>query len=92
MKEQRIGVATFLPLDSIQVKRRDERLAQIGKLVQDLFQYSPNIKKAVDYAVGNVLYFDTYEEAKQVCFVEHPNKYKGFNFFFASNKIYSCYQ
>lgn len=44
LKEQRVGVATFLPLDSLKIKKLNEKLRMLSgtaKLVFDVIQYAP---------------------------------------------------
>jgi structural maintenance of chromosome 1 len=85
MKEQRVGVATFIPLDKIKVKPLPEKLRMLGgtaKPVLDLIQYDPSLQKAVLYAVGHCLCCETLEEAKKLAF-SGRERYKGHNFSFA---------
>eukprot|EP01116_Phalansterium_solitarium_P016500 TRINITY_DN3844_c0_g1_i1.p1 TRINITY_DN3844_c0_g1~~TRINITY_DN3844_c0_g1_i1.p1 ORF type:complete len:1226 (+),score=616.02 TRINITY_DN3844_c0_g1_i1:155-3832(+) len=71
LREQRVGLATFLPLDSIQVKPVNERLRTLGgtaRLVLDVISYEPGIEKAVQYAVGQCVVCDTVDEARRLVF------------------------
>lgn len=45
MREQRAGIATFLPLDTLRVKPIDERLRTEHKLVIDVLRYDAAIEK-----------------------------------------------
>jgi structural maintenance of chromosome 1 len=76
LREQRVGTATFLPLDSLQVPSRESseriraRVAQDGRfrLAADVITSDENIKKAVLYAVGNAVVCDDLDSARQLCF------------------------
>jgi structural maintenance of chromosome 1 len=76
LREQRVGTATFLPLDSIVVPSREssERIratmAQDGRfrLAADVITCDDNMKKAVLYAVGNTVVCDDLDSARQLCF------------------------
>jgi len=75
LREQRRGVATFLPLNGIKVKTIDERLKNElanrttgAKLIIDVLKYDPSILKAVLYSVGNTIVCETMKEAKSLCF------------------------
>ena len=71
MREQRIGTATFIPLDTIKVPSINEQLRQIDpsvKLVIDVMKFDSNFKRAVHYACGNTIVCETIEEAKDLAF------------------------
>jgi structural maintenance of chromosome 1 len=76
LREQRVGTATFLPLDSIFVPSREssERIratvAQDGRfrLAADVITCDDNMKKAILYAVGNTVVCDDLDSARQLCF------------------------
>jgi structural maintenance of chromosome 1 len=76
LREQRVGTATFLPLDSLQVPSPEstERLrAHISndtryRLAVDVISCEDNIKRAVLYAVGNTVVSDTLDAARELCF------------------------
>jgi structural maintenance of chromosome 1 len=76
LREQRVGVATFLPLDNLKVPSPEsmERLrAQISsdsrfRLAVDVISSDSSMKKAVQYAVGNTVVCDDLESARQLCF------------------------
>jgi structural maintenance of chromosome 1 len=74
MKEQRVGIMTFLPLDSLKVKPTDDRLRQKGRLVTDVLTYDASVAKAVQYSCGNILLCDSLEEAKRLCFGKERHK------------------
>jgi len=67
MKDQRIGVATFLPLDTLQVKKIREANRHLGgslKLVVDVIQYDEGLSKAFEFVLGNTLVCDSLNEAR----------------------------
>jgi structural maintenance of chromosome 1 len=77
LREQRIGIATFLPLDKIQVPSTetmesirsrissDERY----RLAMDVIQCSDeSIQRAVLYAVGTTVICDELDSARELCF------------------------
>jgi len=71
LKEQRLGIATFLPLESIRAKPINERLRQLpgtAKLVVDVAKADPAYQKALIYACGNTIVCDTLEEARRLAF------------------------
>lgn len=76
LREQRVGTATFLPLDSLQVPSREasERIrARVSddarfRLAADVITCDESIKKAVLYAVGNTVVADDLTSARQLCF------------------------
>lgn len=76
LREQRVGTATFLPLDTLQVPSREsaERIrARVAhdprfRLAADVISCDENIKKAVLYAVGNAVVSDDLDAARQLCF------------------------
>ena len=61
MKAQRVGSATYLPLDSLQVKPTQERLRTLSsgaRLTVDVLKYDNIYEKAVHFAAGNSLVCD----------------------------------
>ncbi len=71
LKTQRAGVATFLPLDTIQVKPVAERLRTLSggsKLVCDVLVYDKAVERAVLYAVGSTMVCETDADAKELCY------------------------
>lgn len=76
LREQRVGVATFLPLDSLQVPSEGstERLRGLGKsdgrfrLCADVISCDESVRKAVLYAVGNTIVCDDLDVAREICF------------------------
>lgn len=71
MKSQRAGQATFIPLDTIQIKTVPERLRNFTKgarLAIDCIQYAPAVERAMQHACGSSLICDTMAIAKYVCY------------------------
>ncbi|KAF8869575.1 cohesin complex subunit psm1 [Gymnopilus junonius] len=68
MRTQRAGQATFIPLDTIQVKPVNDKFRSFTKgarLAVDLVQYEPAVERAIHHACGNALVCDTMEIAGQ---------------------------
>ncbi|MGC8725058.1 MAG: chromosome segregation protein SMC [Thermoplasmata archaeon] len=70
LKEHRIGRATFIPLNKINVKPK-EVLDTLKKefvlgYCRDLIKISPQYKVALDYAIGDTIVVDTIENAKSI--------------------------
>lgn len=71
MRNQRAGQATFIPLDTIQVKPMNDKFRSFGKGVRyafDLVQFDPAIERAIHHACGNALVCDTMELARYICY------------------------
>jgi structural maintenance of chromosome 1 len=71
MRSQRAGQATFIPLDSIQVKPIPEKYRNFVKgarLAIDCIEYEPADELALQHACGSALLCDTMEIARHVCY------------------------
>ena len=71
MRNQRAGQATFIPLDTIQVKPINDKFRSFAKgarLGVDVIQYEPVMERAIHHACGNALVCDTMEVARYVCY------------------------
>lgn len=71
LKQQRLASATFIPLDTIQVKPVGEearRLPQNCKLVLDVINYEPELEKAIVYAVGTAVVMESLDEARSFAY------------------------
>ncbi|TIB98263.1 hypothetical protein E3Q18_02132 [Wallemia mellicola] len=71
MKAQRVGSATYLPLDSLQVKPIQERLRTISsgaRLTVDVLKYDSIYEKAIQFAAGNSLVCDNMNIARDVVY------------------------
>ena len=79
MRNQRAGQATFIPLDTIQVKSINDKFRAFAKgtrLAVDVVQYEPAIQRAIHHACGNALVCDSMEVARYVCY-EKGQEVKG---------------
>ncbi len=71
MRTQRVGQATFIPLDTIQVKPINDRLRSIAKgarLAVDIVKYQPHVQRAIQHACGNALVCDSMAIAREICY------------------------
>ncbi|KAI3628917.1 SMC1 [Malassezia furfur] len=71
LRTQRAGHATFLPLDTVQVKPVNDRLRSLSvhaRLAVDVIQYAPAIERAVHFACGNTLLCDSLDVARELCY------------------------
>ncbi|EIW69438.1 hypothetical protein TREMEDRAFT_62305 [Tremella mesenterica DSM 1558] len=71
MRNQRAGQATFIPLDTIQVKPVAERLrnfARGARLAFDCIEYEPAVERAMQHVCGNAMICDSMDIAKQICY------------------------
>lgn len=71
MRNQRAGQATFIPLDTIQVKPINDKyrsFARGARLAVDVIQYEPVLERAMHFACGNSLVCDTMDVARYVCY------------------------
>ena len=71
MKEQKLGVATFIPLDTVRVRPVSEAARQLGgsaRLVLDVLQFSDDVQRALLYAVGSTVVCDRLDEAQRLKF------------------------
>lgn len=69
LKQERIGVMTFDPLDSIQIKAVDSQLKGMHKgmrLAIDCINYDPKYERAMTAACGNTMVCDTEKIAKEL--------------------------
>ncbi|RPD56436.1 condensin complex subunit SMC1 [Lentinus tigrinus ALCF2SS1-6] len=71
MRNQRAGQATFIPLDTIQVKPVNDKFRAFAKgarLAVDVITYDPAVERAMHHACGNALVCDSMDVAKYVCY------------------------
>ncbi|CAO2657490.1 Nn.00g036160.m01.CDS01 [Neocucurbitaria sp. VM-36] len=69
LKQERIGIMTFDPLDSIQIKAVDPQLKGMHKgmrLAIDCINYEPKHERAMTAACGNTMICDTEKIAKEL--------------------------
>lgn len=89
LRNQRAGQATFIPLDTAQVKPINDRLRSVAKgarLAIDVVQFDSSLERAMQYACGNALVCDTIDVARHVCY-EKKQEVKGALLF---HKIGEC--
>lgn len=81
MRDQRIGTATFLPLDAIQTPSPEstERIRAMAekdkryRLAADVIRVDDEYRRAVLYAVGNTVVCDSLDVARELCFSRRGN-------------------
>ena len=79
MREQRAGQATFLPLDTLQVKPINDKYRSFAKgarLAVDVLEFDGSVERAIHYACGNALVCDSMDVAKHVVY-EKGQEVKG---------------
>lgn len=77
LRDQKIGTAVFLPLDTIKtpdnLDRIRSRLSDGYKLAVDVIAVQDDVKKAVQYAVGNTVICNDLNDARDLCFTKKMN-------------------
>jgi structural maintenance of chromosome 1 len=71
MREQRVGQATFLPLDTLQVKPINDKYRSFVKgarLAVDVLEFDSSVERAIHYSCGNALVCDNMDVAKHVVY------------------------
>ncbi|CAO3618161.1 unnamed protein product [Cunninghamella blakesleeana] len=70
LKEQRIGTAVFLPLDSISTPTINDRYRSLPRanLAIDIIQCDHIYLPAIQYACGNTIVCDNMQAAKRICY------------------------
>jgi len=69
LKEQRSGVASFIPLDSIEAKSVDSRLRHVDERARptiDIIDYDPSLERAIQFACGNSMICDNIQIAREL--------------------------
>lgn len=69
LKDQRVGIGTFIPLAEIRARPIDESLRRLGgtsRLAIDVLKHRDFVTKAVLYAAGNAVVCDTLDEARYI--------------------------
>lgn len=92
MRNQRAGSATFIPLDTIQVKPVPERLRNFVKgarLAIDCIEYDTNVERAMQHVCGNAMICDTMNTAKELCY-EKAQEVKGESYLMSALLMCSC--
>lgn len=73
MRQQRLGRASFIPLDDVRVEPIKERYRQLGaayRLCSDVIACEPHLRRAVQFAVGNTVVCDSLDDARDLCFAQ----------------------
>lgn len=70
MRNQRAGQATFIPLDTIQVKPVPAKLREFkgAKLAIDCIEFRPDVERAMQHACGSTLICENMNVAKYICY------------------------
>ena len=74
LKDQRSGVATFIPLDTIQVKALNSNFKGMHPGMRpaiDTIDFEPVFSRAISYACGNSIVCDDLNIAKYLCYERH---------------------
>ena len=69
MRNQRAGQATFIPLDTIQVRPVPEKLRNFAKgarLAIDCIEYDPAVERAMQHACGSSMICDSMDIARSI--------------------------
>ncbi|GJN89317.1 hypothetical protein Rhopal_002297-T1 [Rhodotorula paludigena] len=71
MRVQRLGQATFIPIETAVVKPAHDKYRSFAKgarLAIDVINFDPSVEKAMQFACGNALVCDTMQIAKYVSY------------------------
>ena len=71
LRDQRLGQATFIPLDSIQVNADNSNIRGLHKgvrLATDVIEYDSSVERAMSYVCGNAVVCDDLNVAKYICY------------------------
>ncbi|GAA5851241.1 hypothetical protein JCM8547_004180 [Rhodosporidiobolus lusitaniae] len=71
LRVQRLGQATFVPMETMQVKPISDKYRSFAKgarLAIDVVAFDPAVEKALQFACGNALVCDTMQVARHVCY------------------------
>uniref|UniRef100_A0A6B2KWD3 Structural maintenance of chromosomes protein n=1 Tax=Arcella intermedia TaxID=1963864 RepID=A0A6B2KWD3_9EUKA len=71
LKEQRVGIATFLPIESIKSTPVDDSLRNLGKDVHpiiDLLSFDRTFLKPMEFVCGTTLVVETLDQARKLAF------------------------
>jgi structural maintenance of chromosome 1 len=74
LRDQRVGTAHFLPLNTLRPKDINERLRTLGskyRLVIDVIEYDEGLEVAMKYACGNAIISNTLEDARTLAFTNN---------------------
>lgn len=71
MRVQRLGQATFVPVETVSVKPVNDKYRSFAKgarLAIDVINFDPSVEKAMQFACGNALVCDSMQIARHVCY------------------------
>ncbi|BGP16097.1 hypothetical protein JCM10213_007524 [Rhodosporidiobolus nylandii] len=71
LRVQRLGTATFIPIETIQVKPISDKYRSFAKgarLAIDVIAFDPAVEKAFQHACGNALVCDSMQIARHICY------------------------
>lgn len=71
MREQRSGIATFLPLDTLTIQPLNADLRSVDKkarMAVDIISYDSAIERAIQYACGDTIVCDDLDTAREICY------------------------
>ena len=71
LRDHRSGQATFIPLDTIQVKAINPNLKGMHRGMRPAIEtvdYSGDVSRAISYACGDAIVCDTLDVAKELCY------------------------
>ncbi|KAI5298784.1 Structural maintenance of chromosomes protein 1, partial [Ascosphaera atra] len=71
LRDQRAGQATFIPLETIQVKAFNSNLKGLHRAMRpaiETVEYDESVERAITYACGNAIVCDDLATAKYLCY------------------------
>ncbi|KAE8335461.1 hypothetical protein BDV24DRAFT_143902 [Aspergillus arachidicola] len=74
LRDQRAGQATFIPLETIQVKAFNSNLKGMHRGMRPAIEtvdYDDSVSRAISYACGNAIVCDDLATAKYLCYEKH---------------------
>jgi structural maintenance of chromosome 1 len=74
LRDQRAGQATFIPLETIQVKALNSNLKGMHRGMRPAIEtvdYDDSVSRAITYACGNAIVCDDLATAKYLCYERH---------------------
>ncbi|KAL2846926.1 RecF/RecN/SMC [Aspergillus pseudoustus] len=74
LRDQRAGQATFIPLETIQVKALNSNLKGMHRSMRPAIEtvdYDDSVSRAITYACGNAIVCDDLQTAKYLCYERH---------------------
>lgn len=74
LRDQRAGQATFIPLETIQVKALNSNLKGMHRAMRPAIEtvdYDDSVARAITYACGNAIVCDDLATAKFLCYERH---------------------